>query len=104
MKKRLLNEPFDFPEDESVIDPREKKKKDAERTLIDQHLDFSDAVADYNQLKQSIEATMKCAQCTFEIALDTMFYTKIWEKACQRLENVKKVLKINHEEDNLSPI
>lgn len=101
LKQRLLTGGLDFSEEQGMINRREKKQKTANYALIDQRLDYADALADYNQLKRTVEATMTRIQCTFETALKTMFYTAIWEKACQRLETLKKLLKIEETTANL---
>lgn len=87
-----------------MIKTQAKKKKTVDQTLIEQRLEYQDAVADYEQLKRSIQATMKDTRCSFEHALEKMFYNALWDKACKRLEKIKNVLKDHYKEENLSII
>ena len=88
LKNRLLNGQLDLPEDQNIV----KENKQAQQKRNELHYQYQQAITDYKQLKQQIEAVSKGEDCTFEQALERIGYTPIWKKASEKLENIKQSL------------
>jgi predicted site-specific integrase-resolvase len=94
LKKRLLNNQLELPEDPKIV----KVKQEEQSTLNELRYKYQQAITDHNQLKQQIKTISNENNCTFEQALESIGYTMIWQKAGAKLEAIKQSLQPYYQE------
>jgi hypothetical protein len=93
LKNRFLKGQLDLPEENAVVEKKKKINQDA----IERGIEYQQAVADYKQVKTSIQLMMTIADCSFDNALRRMGYNAIWKTATQRLDAIKIIQKRHHQ-------